>query len=171
MGLPAMQGSPITISFQPELTEYRGKLLSAHPELGTAVHAASFIRERRVVLERELLTNPALLRLILVHEFFHFIWPCLSNELRESYSGLLETELGSGARGEIGESSSVRKDAFAAGGRCWKEYVCESFCDTGAWLYSGIERHRTFRLAIRWQKARRNWFRGAFERYWNMRCS
>jgi hypothetical protein len=135
------------------------------------VHAASFIRERRVVLEEELLANPVLLRLILVHEFFHFIWPRLSNSLRESYTQLLETELSLGARAEIGESSSVRKDALAAGGRCWKEYVCESFCDTAAWLYSGVPRHRTFRLAARWQKPRMDWFRGAFERYWGVRCS
>jgi hypothetical protein len=156
---------------KPQLTTYRGQLLSGRPDRGTAVYAASFIRERKVVLEEELLSDPVLLRLILVHEFFHFIWPCLSNSLRSSYARLLESEIKSGARGEIGESSSVRKDALAGGANCWREYVSESFCDTAARLYSGLSSHPTFRLAKRWQRVRSNWFLEEFEGYWNMRCS
>ncbi len=171
MGLPRIPGRPISICVKPQLTTYRGQLLSGDPLRGVAVHAASFIRDRRIVLEEELFAKPALLRLILVHELFHFVWPSLRNELRLSYERLLEVELEAGARLEIGESAGVRKELFAAGYRCWKEYVCESFCDTAAWLYSGIAQHATFRLGKTWRKSRVHWFRDQFERYWELRCS
>lgn len=172
MGLPKIPGSPIFVSARPQLTAHRGKLLSGRPESGTAVHAASFIRERRIVVERELLGSPDQFRLILVHELFHFVWPRLSNHVRAEYGELLKQELRSGARGELGESSEVRKTALASGLKCWKEYVCESFCDTAAWRYAGIQdnpKNSHFRLAQRWKERRMRWFTRQFEGYWETR--
>ena len=44
--------------------------------------------------------------------------------------------------------------------RSWhrREYCCESFCDTAAWIYSGVRRHEEFTLAGRWRTGRRKWF-------------
>ncbi len=158
-----MEGSPILLELLPQLTAQRGKLLSARPELGYAVHAASFIRKRRIVLESELLHNPAVLRLILAHELFHFAWVRLNNAQRRGYLHLVSMELNRGARGELGESSVVAKQSVA--GANWftdsarfKNYVCESFCDTGAWLYGGVQTHSFFSLAKKWQKQRAAWF-------------
>jgi hypothetical protein len=169
MGLPHIPGSPISVHFQPQLSAHRGILLSGKPEMGTAVHAASFIRLRKIVLEDELLARPDALRLILAHELLHFLWPRLSNALRAEYSQMLRHEIECRARGELGESSEVRKNAFLAAGRCWREYICESFCDSGAWIYCNIEAQPEIRLAKRWQKIRLHWFRERFARYWNMR--
>ncbi len=82
----------------------------------------------------------------------------------------MNRELDARARGELGESSHVRKAKLVAGANCWKEYVCESFCDTAAWLYSGVRQHEEFKLADRWKNWRKNWFHEVFERYWRVRC-
>jgi hypothetical protein len=42
--------------------------------------------------------------------------------------------------------------------RRWREYCCESFCDTAAWLYAGVARHEEFTLAAPLRAARRKWF-------------
>ena len=42
--------------------------------------------------------------------------------------------------------------------RSWREYLCESFCDTAAWLYSGVKGHPEFTLAERYCKLRRRCF-------------
>jgi len=47
-------------------------------------------------------------------------------------------------------------------GRGWREYLCESFCDTGAWLYAGVKGHDEYTLAARFRKRRRAWFAEAF---------
>jgi hypothetical protein len=39
-----------------------------------------------------------------------------------------------------------------------REYCCESFCDSAAWLYSGIERHAEFTLPARSRRRRQAWF-------------
>lgn len=171
MGLPRIPGSLIFISALPHLTAHRGKLLSGRPGVGKEVHAASFVRERKIVFEQELFEKAELFRLILVHELFHFVWPRLSNELRRQYGDLVDAELRARARGELGESSSVRKTMLASGSKCRQDYICESFCDTAAWLYSGVAVHSGFRLAVRWKKSRSDWFRQNFERYWELRCS
>jgi hypothetical protein len=158
-GLPALTGSPIYVRALPQLTAYRGRLLSAQAKRGTPVHAASFIRRREIVFERELMTKPAL-RLIVVHEVFHFVWARLSNAVRASFTALLAEELSSKARGELGESAAVKK--VEATGVLNRDYVCESFCDTAAWLYApGIKRDAT--LGQRWRARRRAWFAAAFE--------
>lgn len=152
-GLPSIDGGPVFVSAQPELKAQRGKLVSGALQNGTPVYAASFIRKRRIVLEESLLCEDATFRLILVHEIFHFAWPRLSNEKRREWTALLEAESAGRARGELGESSAVRK-----GTPQWTEYVCESFCDTGAYLYAGVEQHAWFTLGRRWRQRRKDWF-------------
>jgi hypothetical protein len=68
-----------------------------------------------------------------------------------------------GARGELGESAAVAKSALSerewmSGTLKWRYYACESFCDTGAWLYGGVTNHGSFRLARKWRGARAAWF-------------
>ena len=127
------------------------------------MHAASFIRSRRIVLESSLLRQPRLFRLILLHEIFHFVWARLGNEKRRQYSRMLEREFASDVRGELGCSAQLKKDARPAPGtRAWREYVCESFCDTAAFVFSGFRRHPAFTLATCWKKRRRLWFAFTF---------
>lgn len=165
VGLPAIAGGPIFINVRPELSVCAGELLSGASGRGKQVYAASFIRHRQIVLETTLLTNKPVFRLILAHELMHFLWASLTNGPRRSFEELLRYEYSRHARGELGESSWVKKERCQAGFRCWKDYVCESFCDTGAWLYSGVRQHESFTLAARWRNRRANWFRMVFERY------
>lgn len=167
LGLPDLCGDPISVSVSARLTALRGKLLSGSPHLGTAVHAAAFIRRRRIVLENTLFRKSSSLRLILVHEIFHFVWARLSNAARREFAALLLRELKAAARGELGESAAAHKAKLAA--QCgltsvskpWRDYVCESFCDTGAWLY-GRAKNPEFTLAMRWREIRRRWFASTF---------
>lgn len=131
------------------------------------MHAAAFIRNREVVLESDLLVEPRMLRLIFVHEMFHFVWARLGNGARREFADLLAAEFAARARGELGESASVAKDALTPGdrqrsSRAWRNYACESFCDTAARLYSGVRRH-SFTLKRQWVSRRERWFRAAFE--------
>ncbi|HEX4807781.1 MAG TPA: hypothetical protein VH325_02555 [Bryobacteraceae bacterium] len=165
--LPVLIGGPLRFSYRPALTAYRGQLLSGRPEQGTPVHAASFIRERRIVLERELLLSRSLFRLILIHELFHFVWARLGNKLRREYSSLLTVERAQRARGELGESSNAWKVSLGEHDchdhtLLWRNYVCESFCDTAAWLYAGLKNHESFTLAPRWRERRARWLRDTF---------
>jgi hypothetical protein len=160
MGLPSFNGDPISVSALPKLSAYRGRLLSGRPGHGTPVYAASFVRQRRIILETELFDDSSALRLVLVHEWFHFVWPRLGNPRRLSYQALLRNGR---ERGELGESAAVRKEMARADARYWKDYVCESFCDTAAWIYAGVRDHRTFTLARRWRAARASWFLRNFE--------
>ena len=100
---------------------------------------------------------------IFVHELFHFIWARWGNPARGSYERLVKSEWQAGARGELGWSAEWRKLALAGGdvrsrSRRWREYCCESFCDTAAWLYGGIERHDEFTLGASRRRRRRTWF-------------
>ncbi len=141
LGIPELRGATIWVSVKPRLTASRGKLLWGSPHSGTAVHAAAFIRRRQIVLESRLLRKPPSLRLILIHEIFHFAWTRLGNADRREFAALLLRELRAGARGELGESAAVYKAKLAiqcglnSVSKLWREYVCESFCDTAAWLY------------------------------------
>jgi hypothetical protein len=78
------------------------------------------------------------------------------------YAALLRVELARGARGELGESASLKKSLLEKA--LWRDYVCESFCDTAAWLYAGVKRHPQFTLARRWTERRRAWFELTFAR-------
>ena len=164
-------GLSLSVSFQPELTAHKGRLLSGSPEKGCPVYAASFVRKRKIVLTTDLLNDPPMLRLILIHEIFHFIWPRLSNAVRQEFSELLRAEVAVRARGELGESSGVKKQGRSRSAAAWKDYVCESFCDTAAWLFAGVGQHPSFRLAKAWRVRRALWFHNTFERYWSVRCS
>ena len=105
---------------------------------------------------------------IFVHELFHFVWLRAGNPRRWSFERVVRGEFRSGARGELGWSAEWRKAALRAGdvrrrSRRWREYCCESFCDTAAWLYSGVIRHPEFTLAAPSRKtsatvvSNRNW--------------
>jgi hypothetical protein len=131
---------------------------------GTAVHAATFLRERRIVLDRELLRRPGELRRIFVHELFHFVWWRLGNPRRLAWEAVLAGEMARRARGELGWSAEIRKDKLTARDveertRAWREYCCESFCDTGASILLMARKHEEFTLAARYRAARERWFR------------
>ncbi len=158
---------------KPNLTAYRGKLISGFSHQGTPVHAAAFIRRREIILEKELLQEPDTLRLILIHELFHFVWARLGNSTRAAFADVVSAELQMGAKGELGESADVKKVALrlknpGPRSQLWRDYACESFCDTAAWLYSGAELDSEFRLAKRWRELRQRWFQATFDQ--TLRC-
>jgi hypothetical protein len=151
--MPPLAGAPVRVEFASGLRDRRGP-----------VHAGSFLRERRIALDCTRAEFPR----IFVHEVGHFIWLRLGNPMRLRYEDLVRAEIASGARGELGWSAEWRKDALdandaAARTRRWREYCCESFCDTAAWRYSGLERHEEFTLAARWRQKRRAWFTASLE--------
>jgi len=117
------------------------------------------LRARRILLD----CSATEFRRIFVHEVFHFVWPRLGNPARWSYEDLLRGEWSSGARGELGWSAEWRKRSLSrANGvpprnRPWREYCCESFCDTAAWLYSGVKEHEEFTLAACFRQRRQEW--------------
>jgi hypothetical protein len=146
--LPPISGAPVRIQAAHALGARRG-----------AVHAGTFVRERRIAFHCSRQEFPR----IFVHELFHFIWARLGNPARRSYERLVKGEWPADARGELGWSAEWRKRALPAGdvqsrSRRWREYCCESFCDTAAWLYSGVGRHPEFTLAVGCRTRRRAWF-------------
>jgi hypothetical protein len=149
--LPPLTGAPIRIESVPGLRDRRG-----------AVHAGSFLRQRRIAFNCTRAEFPR----IFTHELFHFVWLRAGNPLRLSWEALLASELAAHARGELGWSAEWRKDALVADGvrqrsRRWRDYCCESFCDTAASIYSGVRRHPEFTLAARFRTRRRRWFEKA----------
>jgi hypothetical protein len=147
--MPPISGRPIRLEVRPTLTDRRG-----------AVHAGAFLRERRIAFDSALLGDPREFSRIFVHELFHFVWLRLGNPRRRSYQALLREELRRGARGELGWSAEWRKRTMpGTGPHFWREYACESFCDTAAWLFSGVRRHPEYTLAPRFRESRRRWFR------------
>jgi hypothetical protein len=130
--------------------------------LKTSFHAASFLRRREIVLDTALLRSPREFARILTHEVFHFVWLRLGSGVRTSYERLLTGELTRRARGELGWSAEWRKAALSQNDveqrtRRWREYVCESFCDTAAWIYTQ-GRHSELTLADSHRERRRAWF-------------
>lgn len=165
--LPEADGEYIRVRFLPNLHAHRGRLVSY--AVGQPIHAAADIRKRTIVLDAELRTQPAELRRILVHELFHFAWASLGNTARKSWAQLIEVEWKRRARGELGWSSEYRKKALRQiatddrDPKSWREYLCESFCDTAAWLYADVGSHAEFTLAPRFATARAAWFRESFQ--------
>jgi len=165
--LAGMKGRSVDLRFLPSLTADRSYLYSNRPH-GQPVYAGSFIRKRQIVLDRELERQPRELARILVHELFHFAWVRLGNPRRRSYEALVREEFKQGARGELGWSAESRKRALAnrrlgaPGSPRWRDYLCESFCDTAAWIYSGVRRHPEYTLAARHRERRAEWFRAVF---------
>ncbi len=146
--LPALAGQPIRVQAANGLGERRGP-----------VHGGAFVRERRMAFDCPAAEFPR----IFVHELFHFAWVRAGNEARWSFERMLREEWKAGARGELGWSAEFRKRALAAAdvrgrGRRWREYACESFCDTAAWLYAGLRAHAEFTLAPHRRERRRRWF-------------
>ena len=150
------------VVFLPGLRAEKGQLRSGSGT-GHEVHAGSFIHGRKVVLESGLAARPRELARVLVHEVFHFVWLRVGNPLRRSYERLLETEMARQAWGELGWSAESRKRSLRIVDRLrrsrrWREYVCESFCDSAAWLLAGLRAHEEFTLALGHRRARREWF-------------
>jgi hypothetical protein len=125
--------------------------------------AATHIPRRRILLDAGLLAQPGEFERILVHEIFHFAWVRLSNQTRRSWEDLLAAEFAARAPGELGWSAEWRKNRLTrpdVRGRtpAWRRYVCESFCDTSAWLCAGLRRHGEYTLSGASRRSRRNWF-------------
>ena len=167
--LPEIAGRTVRVRFLPDLRAGSRKLYSRHA-YGEPVYAATFVRKRQIVLDSELARKPRELARILTHELFHLAWVRLGNEARRSYENLLEREWKQRARGELGWSAELRKRRLShnprpttGNPRQWRDYACESFCDTAAWLYSGVRRHPEFTLAKRHRKKRAWWFARTFD--------
>jgi hypothetical protein len=143
--MPSFAGNPIRIQRAPGLRDRRGP-----------VHAGAFLRERRIAFDCTRAEFPR----IFVHELAHFIWLRLGNPLRRSWEAVLVAE---SRRGELGWSAEWRKAALTSADRSrrsrrWREYCCEAFCDTAAWLWSGVGDHPEFTLVARNRAARSRWF-------------
>lgn len=154
--------APFTVWFLSDLRSSRRRLYSGG-RIGQEVHAASSLRERRIVFDRALLSHPAELRRIVVHELFHFAWIRVGNSVRRDWELLLATEWKTGARGELGWSAEWRKLELKSRDvrnrtRGWRDYVCESFCDTAAWLLTGAPVHDEATLGLRCAARRAVWF-------------
>jgi len=162
--LPQLRGKQIYVSYRPGLTAWRGQLLS-RKQKGDAVYAGSFLRKRRIVLEQQMVKTPRVLERIFVHEVFHFVWSRLSAKLRESYSDMVRAEIAAGVQGELGwsaESMKLKLSAEDIGieNRRWKDYICESFCDTAGWMYGSASRYAEMTLEDKEiREARRQWMR------------
>ena len=146
--MPPASGAPVWIE----------RVAGLHDRYGQA-HAGSFIGQRRMVIACTRGEFPR----VFVHEWFHFVWRRAGNVLRRNFEALLAAEFRAGARGELGWSAEWRKRGLTGPEvrgrtRRWRDYCCESFCDTAAWLYAGTERHDEFTLAARFQRRRRAWF-------------
>jgi hypothetical protein len=120
-----------------------------------------------ILLDAGVLAENGEFERILVHELFHFVWVRLSNAARRAWEDLVRVEIASGARGELGWSSEWRKHRLAVDSARerdarWRRYACESFCDTAAWMYSGVKSHDEFTLGSRAGKVRRGWFAARF---------
>lgn len=145
------QGNPVTVKYHSGLRD----------TAGNPAHAATLIRQRLITLDPQLKVDPAKHESILLHEFFHFVWVRLGNDRRFAWEDLLRDERSSRARGEAGWSSEWRKnkllDTDSDGrSRRWREYCCESFCDTAAWVHSGHDSEVTLALTHRHRRAA--WF-------------
>jgi len=147
-GMPRMVGEVVLVERVRGLKDRRG-----------VVHGGAFLRERRIALDCTRAEFPR----IFVHEAAHFVWLRLGNAVRLLYEDLVRAETAGWVQGELGWSAEWRKLALKDGdvvrrSRRWREYCCESFCDTAAWLYSGIPGHEEFTLGQSGRRRRRAWF-------------
>jgi len=148
--LPPLAGHLVRIARKSGLRDVHG-----------AVHASAFLHDRKILFDchRREFTR------VFVHEIFHFVWLRLGNAQRWSYEDLLGDEFAAQAQGELGWSAEWRKNALTGGDRPnrtrrWREYCCESFCDSAAWLYSGRKNHDEFTLPLQFRSFRQDWFTG-----------
>jgi len=145
-------GRPVEIRYEARLRD----------TAGNEAHAATFIPQRRILLDAALRRKPGERGRVLLHELFHFVWVRLGNPRRLAWEEVLRGEMGEHARGEAGWSAEWRKQELSAGDvagrtRRWREYCCESFCDTAAAVYGQASRECT--LGRRRLVARAAWFR------------
>jgi len=103
---------------------------------------------------------------ILTHELFHFAWLRLGNAQRRRYEDQLQGEIRQRVRGELGWSAERMKATLSSADhrrrtRAWREYACESFCDSAAWLLAGRGDSEEFTLPSAARRARRAWFEEA----------
>jgi len=141
---------------------YRGDLRDIG---GNEAYAETDIRRRLIVLDPELKKKPREHRRILLHEYFHFAWVRLGNPLRREWERCLAAEWAARVRGEAGWSAEWRKKVLSETdvrrrSRRWREYCCESFCDTAAFVYGRVAPEVT--MAKSRQAARRSWFEAQF---------
>jgi len=159
--LPPLSGRPIRVELRRSLG----------PHL-----AATSIPRRLILIDSQTLRASGDFERILVHEIFHFAWPRLSNQKRWSWEDVLRSEFRARATGELGWSAEWRKEKLkgklARTDRAqipslpsalpstppWRRYACESFCDSAAWLFSGLRDHDEFTLAPRFRRLRARWF-------------
>jgi hypothetical protein len=147
--LPVLSGRPIRVELRDSLGPH---------------HAATSIPRRLILLDRGVLSTHGDFERILIHEVFHFAWVRLSNPARHSWEFLLASE---NKPGELGWSAEWRKlkltpsDARDRSPK-WKRYARESFCDSAAYLFSGLKHHDEFTLPGSFRRARRAWFRRNF---------
>jgi hypothetical protein len=129
------------------------------PNLG--VHLAqTSIPWRTIWLDRQVLVDRGDFERILIHEIFHFAWVRLSNEARWEWEEILASEFRRRIRGELGWSAELRKLKLTMRDvtrrtPAWRRYICESFCDSAARMYSGLEHHDEFTLPSSAVKRRR----------------
>ena len=148
----------------------RTRLLGGQADRST--QAVSYVRQRVLVLQRRLFRQPWLGQRMFYHELCHFLWPRLGTPARHRFAAHLAREVRQGVRGELGYSAQYCKDRLPhrrapRSSPAWPEYVCESFCDTGAYylsLAAGVghrlrsveftlaPRYRPVRL-VAWQRA------------------
>jgi hypothetical protein len=143
--LPPLSGPPIRVELR--------KSLGPH-------HAATSIPRRLILLDRGVLSKHGDFERVLIHEIFHFAWVRLSNKARRDWEMLLACER---EPGELGWSAEWRKLKLNPSDRRersakWKRYARESFCDSAAWLFSGLKRHDEFTLGAELRRARKAWF-------------
>ena len=146
--LPPLAGRPIRVEVRRSLG----------PHL-----AATDIPRRRILLDAQVLAQRGEFERILVHEIFHFAWVRLSNQTRWSWEKLLQAELAGSRSGELGWSAEWRKQKLTRADvrrrtPAWRRYICESFCDTAAWLCAELSVHEEFTLSAPLRRARRRWF-------------
>jgi hypothetical protein len=145
--LPPLAGRPIRVHIRPTL--------GAHL-------AETSIPRRLIFLDRQVLAQRGEFERILIHELFHFAWVRLSNQTRWSWERLLSEEFARRTHGELGWSAEWRKDKLSrldVRGRSpkWRRYICESFCDSAAWMYAGLLKHDEYTLAAGERRRRKAW--------------
>jgi hypothetical protein len=143
--LPTLSGPPIRVELRDTLGPH---------------HAATSIPRRLILLDRGVLTQQGDFERILIHEIFHFAWVRLSNKSRRDWENILALERGPG---ELGWSAEWRKQKLKSSDARlrspkWKRYARESFCDSAAWLFSGLRQHDEFTLPEASRRRRKAWF-------------
>jgi hypothetical protein len=154
------EGDPVKIRYRANLTD----------TAGNPAHAGTSIRGREIILDPELKKRPGRHRRILLHEYFHFAWVRLGNPRRVAWEAFLKAEWESRVRGEAGWSAEWRKRKLSARdvnerSRFWREYCCESFCDTAAYVTGLHKDHSEVTLAPSRRRARAAWFRRNFRNH------